>query len=169
MNKIKNYLLYKNGQISLFIVEDAKKLSSVEFANGRASLTSKNDLCDVSYIRKNTSLLKKAVKQFDEYFSGKRKSFSLPLLISATPFQQKVWQALLTIPYAQTRTYGQIAKQIGFPSAARAIGNANNKNKFAIIIPCHRVVPSSGGFGGYGGGSKIKEILLKLEKGFNVK
>ena len=108
-------------------------------------------------------LLKKAVKQLDEYFAGRRKEFNLPLSMKGTAFQKKVWAALQEIPYGETRSYGDIAKAIGKPKAARAVGMANNRNPVSIIVPCHRVIGSNGSLVGYGGGLKAKEFLLKLE------
>ena len=99
----------------------------------------------------------------NEYFKGKRISFDLPLLFDGTEFQVKVWKALMTIDYGKTATYGDIAKLIGSPKAFRAVGGANNKNKIAIIIPCHRVIGSNGNLTGYAGGLGIKQYLLDLE------
>lgn len=104
-------------------------------------------------------------KEMKEYFAGSRKAFSVPLsVVSGTPFQRKVWNALRKIPYGSVKTYGDIAKEIGHPKAVRAVGTAVGKNPLAIIIPCHRVVPSSGGIGKFGWGSDIKKKLLDLEK-----
>ena len=108
-------------------------------------------------------IILEAVKQLNEYFDGKRQSFDLPLKPHGTEFQQKVWSALLEIPYGQTRTYGEIAAAIGNPKACRAVGMANNRNPIAVIIPCHRVIGSNGALTGYAGGLKAKEILLELE------
>ena len=99
-----------------------------------------------------------------EYFAGKRQNFSLPLELEGTEFQKKVWQALQKIPYGQTKTYGQIAKEIGKKKAVRAVGNANHNNPIAIIIPCHRVIGANGKLTGYHGGLEKKEFLLTLEK-----
>ncbi len=98
-----------------------------------------------------------------EYFCGKRKSFQLPLEFIGTDFQKKVWEALLTIPFGETRTYKQIAEQIDNPQSQQAVGNANNKNPIAIIAPCHRVIGASGKLVGFAGGLKNKDILLKIE------
>ena len=111
-----------------------------------------------------TALLKEAIKQLNEYFDGKRKSFDLPLEPKGTEFQNKVWNALKEIPFGETRSYGEIAKVIGNEKAARAIGMAKNKNPIAIIVPCHRVIGANGKLVGYAGGLDIKERLLKLEK-----
>ena len=108
-------------------------------------------------------IILEAVKQLSEYFDGKRQSFDLPLKPHGTEFQQKVWSALLEIPYGETRTYGEIAAATGNPKACRAVGMANNRNPIAVIIPCHRVIGSNGALTGYAGGLKAKEILLELE------
>lgn len=102
-------------------------------------------------------------RQLQEYFCGKRKSFQLPLEFIGTDFQKKVWEALLTIPFGETRTYKQIAEQIDNPQSQQAVGNANNKNPIAIIAPCHRVIGASGKLVGFAGGLKNKDILLKIE------
>ena len=105
-------------------------------------------------------------RELDEYFAGKRVDFEVPLAPEATEFQQKVWDALLDIPWGQTLTYGKIAQQIGQPKAAQAVGAANGQNPIPIIVPCHRVVGSNGTLTGYAGGLWRKEWLLKHE---NVK
>lgn len=111
-----------------------------------------------------TDLLKCAGQQLKEYFEGKRLSFDLPLKMEGTEFQIKVWNALLQIPFGETRSYKEIAAAVGNPLGSRAIGNANNKNKIAIIIPCHRVIGTNGKLVGYEGGLDIKEKLLSMEK-----
>jgi methylated-DNA-[protein]-cysteine S-methyltransferase len=111
-----------------------------------------------------TDLLKRAGQQLKEYFEGKRISFDLPLKMEGTEFQVKVWNALLQIPFGETRSYKEIAAAVGNPLGSRAIGNANNKNKIAIIIPCHRVIGANGKLVGYEGGLAIKEKLLSMEK-----
>ena len=111
-----------------------------------------------------TPLLSLAENQILEYFEKKRQNFSLPLELEGTEFQKKVWQALQNIPYGQTKTYGQIAKEIGYDKAGRAVGNANHNNPIAIVIPCHRVIGANGKLTGYNGGLDKKEFLLKLEK-----
>jgi len=111
-----------------------------------------------------TDLLKRAGQQLKEYFEGTRLNFDLPLKMEGTEFQIKVWNALLQIPFGQTRSYKQIAEAVGNPLGSRAIGNANNKNKISIIVPCHRVIGANGKLVGYEGGLDIKEKLLNLEK-----
>lgn len=102
-------------------------------------------------------------QQLNEYFAGTRQQFNLPLDFEGTEFQQKVWQALLSIPFGETRSYKQIAEQIGNVKAVRAVGAANGKNPISIIAPCHRVVGANGKLVGFAGGLDNKEILLQLE------
>lgn len=109
-------------------------------------------------------ILLETQKQLSEYFAGKRQQFDLPLDFEGTEFQQKVWQALLTIPFGETRSYRDIAEQVGNVKAVRAVGAANGKNPISIIAPCHRVVGANGKLVGFAGGLDNKEILLKLEK-----
>lgn len=111
-------------------------------------------------------LLLRAARELAEYFAGSRRDFTLPLAPQGTPFQQAVWAALRTIPYGQTRTYGQIAARIGHPRSCRTVGMANHRNPLPIVIPCHRVVGSSGALTGYAGGLPVKEFLLNLETTF---
>ena len=102
--------------------------------------------------------------QLREYFEGTRQVFDVPLALSGTPFQLKVWAALTDIPYGETITYGELAQRIGQPDAVRAVGAANGKNPVPIIVPCHRVIGSNGKLTGYGGGLPIKAALLDLER-----
>ncbi|OMC44793.1 methylated-DNA--[protein]-cysteine S-methyltransferase [Mycobacterium sp. IS-1264] len=105
-----------------------------------------------------------AVDQLGAYFAGELTDFDLELDLRGSEFQQRVWKALLTIPYGETRSYGEIAEQIGAPGAARAVGLANGHNPIAIVVPCHRVIGASGSLTGYGGGLDRKRTLLELEK-----
>lgn len=117
------------------------------------------------YLRKvQNKLTREVFRQLSEYFAGKRKTFDLPLAPVGTPFQLSAWKALQTIPYGQTRSYRDVAIQVGNPKAARAIGSANHHNPIAIIIPCHRVIAADGSLGGFGGGLPIKSFLLDLER-----
>ena len=117
-----------------------------------------------NYTEKETPLIKKAASQLDEYFAKKRIEFDLPLNYPGTDFQRSVWEALLAIPYGETRSYKDIAESVSSPRACRAVGMANHRNPLAIFIPCHRVVEHSGGLGGYAGGLDTKRYLLELEK-----
>jgi methylated-DNA-[protein]-cysteine S-methyltransferase len=112
---------------------------------------------------KTHPMLLKAEQQLNEYFSGRRNAFDLTLDFAGTEFQRKVWAALLTIPFGETRSYGQIAAQIGNPKAVRAVGAANGKNPISIIAPCHRVIGSNGKLTGFAGGLETKAQLLGLE------
>lgn len=105
-----------------------------------------------------------AVDQLGEYFAGERTEFDVELNMAGSEFRRRVWRALTTIPYGETRSYGEIADQIGAPGAARAVGLANGRNPIAIIVPCHRVIGASGSLTGYGGGLDRKRSLLELEK-----
>jgi len=108
-------------------------------------------------------VLVEAERQLREYFAGRRRGFDLKLDFVGTPFQRTVWQALLTIPFGQTRSYGEIAKQVGRPSACRAVGAANGQNPIAVVVPCHRVIAAGGRLGGYGGSEFLKRSLLAAE------
>ncbi|MCD0503030.1 methylated-DNA--[protein]-cysteine S-methyltransferase [Bordetella petrii] len=108
-------------------------------------------------------VLLEAERQLAEYFAGKRDRFDLPLDFAGTEFQKQVWQALLTIPYGETRSYRDIARQIGREQAVRAVGAANGRNPLSIVAPCHRVVGASGALTGFAGGLRAKALLLELE------
>lgn len=140
----------------LIIVENENRISRIE--------TVKTNIEYHKGKKVETKLIKKAYEQISEYLEEKRKEFTLPLLIKGTKFQEKVWNALLQIPYGETRTYGEIAKQIGNEKASRAVGGANHNNKVMIVVPCHRVIGSNKKLVGYAGGLEIKETLLKLEQ-----
>jgi methylated-DNA-[protein]-cysteine S-methyltransferase len=115
--------------------------------------------------QRSTPVLDAAVRQLGEYFAGERRAFDLPLAPRGTGFQQRVWQALLAIPYGETCSYSDVARAIGRPAASRAVGAANGKNPIAIVVPCHRVIGASGALTGYGGGLDTKRWLLALEGG----
>jgi methylated-DNA-[protein]-cysteine S-methyltransferase len=108
-------------------------------------------------------ILVEAERQLGEYFAGARTAFDLPLDPVGTDFQRRVWRALLTIPYGQTRSYADIARQVGSPAAVRAVGAANGRNPLSIVAPCHRVIGSSGQLTGFAGGLETKAYLLQLE------
>ncbi len=110
--------------------------------------------------------IKEAAQQLDAYWAGELRDFDLPLAPTGTPFQQKVWAALRTIPYGATASYGEIARMIGAPTASRAVGAANGRNPIAIVVPCHRVIGANGKLTGYAGGLDMKERLLAHERRF---
>lgn len=148
------YYETKIGKIA--IAEDNNAITDVYF---RCEDVAKED-----YIESETELLKEAGKQIKEYFNGARKNFSLPLAPVGTDFMRKVWNALVDIPYGETRSYKDIAQKTDSKLAYRAVGLANNKNPIPIIIPCHRVIGANKKLVGYGGGLELKEYLLQLEK-----
>lgn len=126
----------------------------------------KLNTCDLIYDKYSC---KKVIEELDEYFKGVRKQFTIPLSISGTMFQKMVWNELANIPYGETRSYGEIARNIGKPKGAQAIGQANKVNKIPIFIPCHRVISKDGNIGGYMGKTRgdevnIKQFLLSLER-----
>lgn len=110
-------------------------------------------------------ILVRAARELAEYFAGQRREFTVPLSPAGTDFQRRVWAALLTIPFGETASYGQIAARIGNPRACRAVGLANNRNPLPVFIPCHRVVGADGSLTGYAGGLQVKQFLLDLEAG----
>ncbi len=130
-----------------------------------------NGTPEVQWLRANRNnkdqgarLARRAVAEMNEYVDGRRKWFTVPLDLQGTPFQLKVWRALLKIPYGKTRSYQQIARAVGNPRASRAVGMANHYNPVAIIVPCHRVIAGDGSLGGYAGGLQRKTQILRMER-----
>lgn len=145
---------------TLTLVANSDGLAAVLWAHerpGRVAITL--DVEDPAH-----PVLAAAAQQLNEYFDGRRTTFSLPLAPVGTPFQRQVWEALLTIPFGNTRSYAQIAQQIGRPTAMRAVGAANGRNPLSIVAPCHRVVGSNGALTGFAGGLDVKARLLALEQ-----
>jgi len=134
-------------------------LEPEEHANTRVSRWKKEGI----HMEEGCSLGNGAFRELDAYFAGTLRKFTLPLDLRGTPFQKGVWEALLEIPYGETRSYSYIASAIGRPAAVRAIGLANGANPVSIIVPCHRVIGKSGDLVGYGGGLERKRALLELE------
>jgi methylated-DNA-[protein]-cysteine S-methyltransferase len=163
------YEIYFNPNIGLvYIREEEGFLTEVKFISKEEKNQLENYNANKGQIsNKDTEVLKEAIKQLDEYFNGTRKSFDLPLRPKGTLFMQSVYKALLKIPYGRTASYKDIAMAIGNEKACRAVGNANNKNPIAIIIPCHRVIGQNGKLVGYAGGLEIKQALLSLENSNN--
>lgn len=145
------------GQLTL--VARNGKLSAVLWENERANRVRLGEMREAN----DSAVLLEAERQLREYFTGTRNRFDLELDFAGTDFQKQVWQALLTIPFGQTRSYSQIAMQIGNPKAVRAVGAANGRNPISIIAPCHRVIGASGGLTGFAGGLEAKQYLLALE------
>lgn len=144
---------YQVGICQLWICEDDRAITHVSFR-----------VPNEPYEEKDTTLIREAARQIDEYLDCQRTEFNLPLNPKGTPFQKSVWAALQKVRFGETRTYKQIAEEIGHPQACRAVGLANNRNPIAIIIPCHRIIGANGKLTGYAGGLEIKEMLLALER-----
>ena len=153
-----NYTYMESPVGRLLLAGDEEGLQLIGFAEG------KNQPQPESGWRYHTEPLRGAVGQLSDYFAGNRRSFNLPLQLRGTPFQLTVWRALQDIPYGQTISYGELARRIGNPKASRAVGLANGSNPIPIVVPCHRVIGSSGKLTGYGGGLCHKETLLALER-----
>ena len=148
---------------TLYAYADAKQLVAIGF-DPKLKEYPKIDLKSYEVIHKSNTVLLKLEKQLTEYFKGKRTSFELPLKMSGTELQKKAWRELEKIPYGKTLSYLDQAKAMGKTKAVRAVANANGKNHFPLVIPCHRVIRSDGSIGGYAGGTKVKSKLLEFEK-----
>ena len=148
-------ILYHSNVGYLTLISDDHYIRKLEFG--------KKELASLDAVEKDHPLLLAAAKQLEEYFSGARMQFDLPLAPEGTKFQKAVWNALLQIPYGQVSTYGKIAAQVGSPKAARAVGGACHNNPIAILIPCHRAIGANGSLTGFGGGLPLKHWLLELE------
>ena len=145
------------GQLTL--VARNGRLAAILWENERANRVRLGEVREAN----DSPVLLETERQLKEYFAGTRHQFELELDFSGTDFQKQVWQALLTIPFGETRSYSQIAQQIGKPKAVRAVGAANGRNPISIIAPCHRVIGASGGLTGFAGGLQAKQYLLALE------
>ncbi|OOM71635.1 methylated-DNA--protein-cysteine methyltransferase [Clostridium puniceum] len=152
---MKNVFCYETKIGRLKIEENGEAITKIDFV--------KKEI-EEDIEKKETLLLKEAIKQLNEYLEGKCNLFDLPLEPEGTEFQKKVWNALKEIPFGETKSYGEIAKIIGNEKASRAVGMANNKNPIMIVIPCHRVIGANGKLVGYAGGIEVKKMLLNLEK-----
>lgn len=143
------YIEYGNGCLKVEGTEE--RVTRIEFSEGKG--------------RESTDpYLESVRKELIEYFEGKRKEFSIEILLEGTEFQKSVWKELIKIPYGEVATYGEIAKRIGNPKGSRAVGMACNRNKLPIIVPCHRVIGSNGKLTGFAGGLGVKNYLLDMEK-----
>jgi methylated-DNA-[protein]-cysteine S-methyltransferase len=145
----------------LKLVASDKGLAAILWHNDRPERVPMQDLVEDP----NHPILLETERQLKQYLSGTRQDFSIPLDVRGTAFQKDVWQALLRIPFGETRTYGELAKQIGRPEASRAVGAANGRNPLSIVVPCHRVIGASGKLTGFAGGLEAKAHLLDLESG----
>jgi methylated-DNA-[protein]-cysteine S-methyltransferase len=146
----------------LLLVGDGRSLRRLHMREGRSRMAIRDD-----WTRADEPF--EAVRaQLAEYFDGLRTGFDVPLGMDGTAFQRRVWSALQEIPYGETASYGEIARRVGEPDAARAVGVANGSNPIAVIVPCHRVIGADGSLTGFGGGLERKRILLDLERGVQM-
>jgi methylated-DNA-[protein]-cysteine S-methyltransferase len=153
-----NYCYLETKIGPLLIAGDAEAIRKIYFAKSGKPQKPERDWTEGA-----RGPIAEAARQLREYFSGKRTGFDLPLAPEGTAFQKSVWKQLQEIPYGETISYGELARRVGNPKASRAVGSANGKNPIPIVIPCHRVIATGGGLGGFGGGLPTKEKLLALE------
>lgn len=136
----------------------------IEFENGRESQKVTRKLADEGIrVVEDSERTAEVRRQLEEYFAGERETFDLTLAPEGTAFEKSVWSELSRIPYGQTRSYAEIARAIGRPGAARAVGRANGANPIPIVVPCHRVIGANGSLTGFGGGLEVKSLLLEIE------
>ena len=154
-----SYITVKSPIGPLTLMADSFALKEIRFGS----------VCPEGASRAVNPVLSQAARELEEYFAGRLRVFTVPAAPDGTDFQKRVWDALLRIPYGGTASYGFIAAQAGSPRAFRAAGQACHFNPIPVIIPCHRVLPSGGGLGGYAGGAGIKRMLLELEKEVSAK
>ena len=154
------YKMMRSPVGNLKLVASDQGLVAILWQNEKPSRVPLNELIEDG----THPILLDTERELREYFAGKRKSFSVPLDMRGTSFQKDVWHALLRIPFGETRSYGQLAKQLGNPKAMRAVGAANGRNPISIIVPCHRVIGSTGKLTGFAGGLETKAHLLDLEQ-----
>ena len=153
------YYRYMKSHVGkLLVAGNNKGLHLISFPKGANPAMPESD-----WVKKRKPL-QEVLRQLEAYFAGKLKAFSLDICLNVPPFQKKVLSALRRVPYGETISYGELAKKIGNPKASRAVGQANARNPIPIVIPCHRVIGSSGKLTGFGGGIAVKQTLLDLEK-----
>jgi len=160
MKSVFYYRFDRLGETVIGIAEEDGAITELFFENHVPAGFAKAECRQVE-----TPLIKETALQVEDYLAGRRRDFSLPLVLHGTEFQKAAWQALQTIPYGAVRSYKDMAEQIGRPKAVRAVGMANNRNPISIIVPCHRVIGHNGALVGYGGGLPMKRYLLDLEQG----
>ena len=153
-----DYRVMESPLGGILLAGDGEGLKAINFQEGDSPLQIQSDW------NHSVDGFGEAVKQLDAYFEGRRTEFDLALSPEGTPFYRQVWAELERIPYGETMSYGELAKRVGKPKAARAVGAANGRNPLPIVIPCHRVIGADGSLTGYGGGIRFKVALLELEK-----
>jgi methylated-DNA-[protein]-cysteine S-methyltransferase len=159
MNNDLLYTTFASPIGELLLVGDGKRLHRLDMREGKRPVR-----IDPAWHRDDAAFTD-VRRQLEEYFDGSRRAFDVPLALEGNAFELRVWEALLEIEYAETASYGEIARRIGEPTAARAVGLANGRNPIAVIVPCHRVIGADGSLTGYGGGLERKRLLLDLESG----
>jgi len=157
MDKIQYEMKSKAGM--LYIVASNNSLKGIYWSKQSIQMVKKLD-----YMNPSGEIILNTIKQLEEYFSGKRKIFDISLDFTGTSFQINVWRQLSKIPFGKTVSYKDIAKKINNPKAVRAVGTANGRNPYCIVVPCHRVIAADGSIGGYAGGISVKKKLLDLER-----
>ncbi len=163
-----NFRLFSTpfGELKLASYKDQLCLCDWNFRKMRVQIDKRiSDGLDAGFVASDSEVIKQTINQLEEYFERKRQIFSIPLLMIGSPFQQSVWEKLITIPYGKTETYLGLANQLGNPLAVRAVASANGANALSILIPCHRIIGSKGELIGYAGGLPTKKRLLDFEKG----
>jgi methylated-DNA-[protein]-cysteine S-methyltransferase len=152
----------------VFVASTQRGVCMVDFLTSEKAFLKRVKECFPGEVVRNDRKNKEVLFQLKKYLKRELRNFNCKLDFKGTPFQKKVWSELTKIPYGQTRSYKEIAEAIGHPKAFRAVGNANGQNPLPLIIPCHRVIESNGGLGGFGHGLKAKRQLLDLEKAHGV-
>ncbi|MFP4016760.1 MAG: methylated-DNA--[protein]-cysteine S-methyltransferase [Halanaerobiales bacterium] len=170
-----SYFMYPSPLGLLEVVFNKRGIRRISFCNKDKNIKDKNinkdkNTCINGDMRINDAdflIYKYIFYELNKYFTGRLKEFEVPVILEGTEFQKRVWKELLKIPYGEYISYGEVARAIGSPNAARAVGNANNKNRLPIIIPCHRVVGTNGKLTGYAGGLERKKWLINHEKKYS--
>ena len=152
----------------VFVASTERGLCMVDFMTSEKAFSRELEKCFPGEVTRNDRKNRKVISQLKQYLKGRLKRFDCPLDLRGTPFQRKAWAELAKIPFGETRSYKEIAEKIGHPKAFRAVGNANGSNPIPLILPCHRVIESNGGLGGFGHGLKVKKMLLDFEKGHGI-
>ena len=152
------------GELILGSTGDMLCLCDWKYRKSRESIDRRiKEGLSASFVEAGSLIIEKCKEQLQEYFSGIRKEFDLPVLLVGSEFQKRVWQALMEIPYGKTQSYASLSRRLGDERAIRAVARANGENALSIIVPCHRVLGSDGGLTGYAGGLRVKKKLLQLE------
>lgn len=166
MNSDINITYWKNpyGEMILGEYDDRLCMCDWRYRKMRTTIDRRiQKFLKVGFVENTTPIILETINQLNEYFEGNRKEFNIPLMLVGTDFQRLVWEALIEIPYGQTRTYLQLSDEVGNEKAIRAVSSANGANAISILIPCHRIIGSNGKLIGYAGGLQAKSKLLKME------